>query len=134
MHKTRFRYKYLKNKIDENKRRYTKQRKYCLSLLKKIKERILQQSCSFMAIARLQSLSITLNTVNMILLSLALTLLGHPITFLIYLIFQTKYILHLICSEFFSVLNQTKNLIFFTRTESFYRVAHFHECGNVSTQ
>ena len=66
-----------------------------------------------------KTLSIALNTVNMILLSLASTLLSHPITFLIYLIFQTKYILFLVCSEFFSVHDKSKNLIFFTRTESF---------------
>ena len=37
MHRTRFRNKYLRNKIDENKRTYTKQRNYCVSLLRKSK-------------------------------------------------------------------------------------------------
>ena len=35
MHISRFRNKYLKNKTDENKRKYTKQRNYCASLLRK---------------------------------------------------------------------------------------------------
>ena len=37
MHKTRFRNKYLRNKTDENKKKYTKQRNYCVSLLRKSK-------------------------------------------------------------------------------------------------
>ena len=37
MHMTRFRNKYLRNKIDENKEKYTKQRNYCVSLLRKSK-------------------------------------------------------------------------------------------------
>ena len=37
MHRTRFRNKYLRNKTDENKRKYTKQRNYCVSLLRKSK-------------------------------------------------------------------------------------------------
>ena len=37
MHRTRFRNKYLRNKTDENKRTYTKQRNYCVSLLRKSK-------------------------------------------------------------------------------------------------
>ena len=38
---TRFRNKYLRNKTDQNRRKYTKQRNYCCTS-KKIKERILQ--------------------------------------------------------------------------------------------
>ena len=34
MHKTRFCNKYLKNKTDKNKRKYTKQQNYCVLLLK----------------------------------------------------------------------------------------------------
>ena len=37
MHRTRFRNKYLRNKILENKKKYTKQRNYCVSLLRKSK-------------------------------------------------------------------------------------------------
>ena len=37
MHRTRFRNKYLRNKTVENKRKYTKQRNYCVSLLRKSK-------------------------------------------------------------------------------------------------
>ena len=37
MHRTRFRNKYLRNKTDENKRKYTKQQNYCVSLLRKSK-------------------------------------------------------------------------------------------------
>ena len=37
MHTTRFHNKYLRNKTDENKRKYTKQRNYCVSLLRKSK-------------------------------------------------------------------------------------------------
>ena len=37
MHRPRFRNKYLRNKTDENKRKYTKQQNYCISLLKKSK-------------------------------------------------------------------------------------------------
>ena len=37
MHMTRFCNKYLRNKIDENKKKYTKQRNYCVSLLRKSK-------------------------------------------------------------------------------------------------
>ena len=35
MHRARFRNKYLRNKTDENKRNYTKQRNYCVSLVRK---------------------------------------------------------------------------------------------------
>ena len=37
MHRTRFRNKYLRNKTDKNKKKYTKQRNYCVSLLRKSK-------------------------------------------------------------------------------------------------
>ena len=37
MHRTRFCNKYLRNKTDENKRKYTKQQNYCVSLLRKSK-------------------------------------------------------------------------------------------------
>ena len=37
MHRTYFRNKYLRTKTDENKRKYTKQRNYCVSLLTKSK-------------------------------------------------------------------------------------------------
>ena len=37
VHKTRFPSKYLRTKTDENKRKYTKQRNYCVSLLTKSK-------------------------------------------------------------------------------------------------
>ena len=37
MHTTRFHNKYLRNKTDENERKYTKQRNYCVSLLRKSK-------------------------------------------------------------------------------------------------
>ena len=37
MHRTRFRNKYLKNKTEENKRKYAQQRNYCVSLLRKSK-------------------------------------------------------------------------------------------------
>ena len=37
MHRPRFRNKYLRNKTDESKRKYTKQQNYCISLLKKSK-------------------------------------------------------------------------------------------------
>ena len=37
MKKTRFRNQFLKNRTDENKRRCTKQRNYCVSLLRKTK-------------------------------------------------------------------------------------------------
>ena len=35
IHRNRFCNKFLKNKTDENKRKYTKQRNYCVSLLRK---------------------------------------------------------------------------------------------------
>ena len=35
MHRARFRNKYLRNKTDENKRNYTKQQNYCVSLVRK---------------------------------------------------------------------------------------------------
>ena len=38
MHRTRFCKKYLWNKTDENKRKYTKQQNYCVSLLRKSKK------------------------------------------------------------------------------------------------
>ena len=37
MKRTRFRNQFLKNRTDENKSRYTKQRKYCVSLLRETK-------------------------------------------------------------------------------------------------
>ena len=37
MHRTRIYNKYLRNKTDKNKRKYTKQRNYCVSLLRKSK-------------------------------------------------------------------------------------------------
>ena len=37
MKRTSFRNQFLKNKTDENKSRYTKQRNYCVSLLRKTK-------------------------------------------------------------------------------------------------
>ena len=37
MKRTRFRNQFLKNRTDENKSRYTKQRNYCVSLLRKTK-------------------------------------------------------------------------------------------------
>ena len=37
MHRTRFGNKYLRNKTDRNKRKYTKQQNYCVSLLRKFK-------------------------------------------------------------------------------------------------
>ena len=37
MHTTRFHNKYLRNKTDENERKYAKQRNYCVSLLRKSK-------------------------------------------------------------------------------------------------
>ena len=37
IHRIRFRNKYLRNKTVENKRKYTKQRNYCVSLLRKSK-------------------------------------------------------------------------------------------------
>ena len=38
MHRTRFYNKYLRNKTDENEWKYTKQRNYCASLLRKSKQ------------------------------------------------------------------------------------------------
>ena len=37
MHRTRIYNKYLRNKTDKSKRKYTKQRNYCVSLLRKSK-------------------------------------------------------------------------------------------------
>ena len=37
-HRTRLRNNFLRNKSDENKRKYSKQRNYCVSLLRKIKK------------------------------------------------------------------------------------------------
>ena len=37
VHRTRFCNKYLTNKTDENKRKYTKEQNYCVSLLRKTK-------------------------------------------------------------------------------------------------
>ena len=37
MHRTRLRNKYIRNKTDENTRKYTSQRNYCISLLRKSK-------------------------------------------------------------------------------------------------
>ena len=39
MHRTRLRNNILRNRSDENKRKYSKQRNYCVSLLKKIKKK-----------------------------------------------------------------------------------------------
>ena len=38
MDRTRFRNKFLKNRNDENKKKYSKQRNYCVSLLRKAKK------------------------------------------------------------------------------------------------
>ena len=37
IHRTKFRNKYLRNKTDQNKRKYTKNQSYCVSLLRKSK-------------------------------------------------------------------------------------------------
>ena len=38
MDRTRFRNKFLKNRNDENRKKYSKQRNYCVSLLRKTKK------------------------------------------------------------------------------------------------